>query len=111
MFFGLFQSKNRALGDGLSLCGFILIRFDMKNGAETAFILCAGTGSRLRPLTHWMPKALVPFLNLPLICYNWFLLEKMGVSRFFLNSHLFPKKLEKFIFSIKNPGTKSLCFF
>lgn len=78
----------------------------MEAKAQTAFILCAGTGSRLRPLTHWMPKVLVPFLNLPLICYNWFLLEQMGVSCFLLNSHLFPKKLEKFIFSIKKPEQK-----
>ena len=82
----------------------------MEDKTRTAFILCAGTGNRLRPLTHWMPKALIPFLNLPFLCYNWFLLEKMGVSRFLLNSHLFPKKLKNFTLSIKKPEQKVRVF-
>ena len=70
---------------------------------KTALLLCAGLGQRLRPLTHTMPKAMVPFLNLPLLCYNWFLLEEMGASSFFLNSHLFTKNLSEFVESIKQP--------
>ena len=60
-----------------------------------AFILCAGVGSRLRPLTFGLPKAAVPFLNLPLLCYNWFYLEQMGFTRAVLNSHLFPEILKE----------------
>ena len=80
----------------------------MKN--RTALILCAGLGQRLRPLTHSRPKTLVPFLNLPLLCYNWFLLEEMGVSSFLLNSHLFPKILKKLTEEIKKPQQKIRIF-
>lgn len=78
----------------------------MGQRAPKAFLLCAGLGKRLRPLTHAMPKALVPFLNLPLICYNWFLLEEMGISRILLNSHLFTENLSRFVKSIKKPHQK-----
>lgn len=66
-----------------------------------AFLLCAGLGSRLRPYTHHIPKSAMPFLNLPLLCYNWFYLEKMGADCFYLNSHLFPKILERLTWKIK----------
>ena len=75
-----------------------------------AFLLCAGLGKRLRPLTHAMPKALVPFLNLPLICYNWFLLEEMGISRILLNSHLFTESLSRFVTAIKKPHQRIRVF-
>ena len=66
-------------------------------------MLCAGRGNRLRPVTDGAPKALVPFLNLPLLCYNWFLLEELGVSRFFLNSAFFTQALREFAASIQKP--------
>ena len=84
--------------------------FIMKKIHRTAFLLCAGRGERLRPLTHGMPKVLVPFLNLPLICYNWFHLEEMGVSRFFVNSHLFTENLGKFVESIRKPHQRIRIF-
>ena len=66
-----------------------------------AFVLCAGSATRLRPLTHGFPKPAVPFLNLPLLCYNWFYLEEMGLSRAVLNSHLFPEILRETVRGIK----------
>jgi len=35
-----------------------------------AYLLAAGRGSRLRPLTDVLPKPLVPFLNKPLVSYQ-----------------------------------------
>jgi mannose-1-phosphate guanylyltransferase/mannose-1-phosphate guanylyltransferase/phosphomannomutase len=35
-----------------------------------AYLLAAGRGSRLRPLTDLLPKPLVPFLNHPLVSYQ-----------------------------------------
>ena len=66
-----------------------------------AFLLCAGLGTRLRPYTHHIPKTAMPFLNLPLLCYNWFYLEQLGVHHFYLNSHLFPDTLQKLVKELK----------
>ncbi len=71
-----------------------------------AFILGAGLGTRLRPFTHGLPKATMPFLNLPLICYGWFYLEQMGVSQFVLNSYLFPERLKKEVKRLATPKQK-----
>ena len=66
------------------------------SGAHTlkAFILCSGLGTRARPWTHYIPKAAIPFLNLPLLSYTWFYMEQMGLSEVVCNSHLFPKTLQ-----------------
>lgn len=71
-----------------------------------AFILCAGVGSRLRPITLGFPKAAVPFLNLPLLYYNWFYLEKMGLTHGVLNSHLFPETLKDLVYKVRTPEQK-----
>ncbi|MFN8640044.1 MAG: sugar phosphate nucleotidyltransferase [Dehalococcoidia bacterium] len=43
-------------------------------------ILNAGMGTRLRPITPALPKALVPVMNRPLIDYSVELLERMGLT-------------------------------
>lgn len=42
-------------------------------------ILCAGKGSRLYPLTHLLPKALLPVADKPLLVHN---LEKLAAAGF-----------------------------
>ncbi|WP_298670391.1 bifunctional sugar-1-phosphate nucleotidylyltransferase/acetyltransferase [uncultured Methanofollis sp.] len=44
-----------------------------------AVILAAGEGKRLRPLTHTMPKAMVPVANRPILEYIIRALEKNGI--------------------------------
>ncbi|MDD3621474.1 MAG: sugar phosphate nucleotidyltransferase [Methanofollis sp.] len=44
-----------------------------------AVILAAGEGKRLRPLTHTVPKAMVPVANRPIIEYIVRALEKNGI--------------------------------
>jgi len=56
-----------------------------------AFILGAGLGTRLRPLTESLPKPLVPVLNRPLITYAFdHLIAELGVSEFMVNTHHCP---------------------
>lgn len=55
---------------------------------ERAFILGAGLGTRLRPLTVNVPKPLVPVWNKSLISYAFdHLISDLGVSQFMVNTH------------------------
>ncbi len=57
-------------------------------GNKKAFLLCAGKGTRFYPHTHILPKVLLPFLNLPLVAYNMYLLKVLGVSEWAANTHV-----------------------
>jgi mannose-1-phosphate guanylyltransferase len=54
-----------------------------------AMILAAGLGTRLRPLTDRMPKALLPVAGLPQIVYVLELLRTAGVREVIINLHHF----------------------
>jgi NDP-sugar pyrophosphorylase family protein/tRNA A-37 threonylcarbamoyl transferase component Bud32 len=68
---------------------------------RTAFILGAGLGTRLRPLTENCPKPLLPVGGRPLITYVMDHCLSIGVTRFIVNTHhcasaydaAFPEKL------------------
>jgi mannose-1-phosphate guanylyltransferase len=73
------------------MCPHFLRRF------KTAFILGAGLGTRLRPLTERCPKPLLEFKGRPIITYVMDHLLKVGVDRFIVNTHHCPEVyLEKF---------------
>src|SRR5512136_865999 len=64
---------------------------------KTAFILGAGLGTRLRPLTERLPKPLLEMGGRPIITYAMDHLLKHGVDRFIVNTHHCPEVyLEKF---------------
>lgn len=50
-------------------------------------ILCAGLGTRLRPLTARVPKPAVPVCGVPLVRWNLGLLAGAGVRRVVVNVH------------------------
>ncbi len=54
---------------------------------KKAMVLAAGFGSRLQPLTHIVPKPLVPVASLPLIRYALRLLAQFGVQQVMINLH------------------------
>jgi NDP-sugar pyrophosphorylase family protein len=54
---------------------------------KTAFILGAGLGTRLRPLTEDCPKPLLPLGGRPIITYAMEHLRAAGVGRFIVNTH------------------------
>ncbi len=54
---------------------------------KTAFILGAGLGTRLRPLTANMPKPLLPIGGRPLITYAMEHLCSVGIKKFIVNTH------------------------
>ncbi|MFO0597099.1 MAG: NDP-sugar synthase [Myxococcaceae bacterium] len=57
-------------------------------------VLCAGLGTRLRPLTNRWPKPAMPLLAGPLVRYAFATLESAGVSSFAINSHWLPEVME-----------------
>ena len=54
---------------------------------ETAFVLGAGLGTRLRSLTARRPKPLIPVANQPLISHAFRHLAQHGTKRFVINTH------------------------
>jgi mannose-1-phosphate guanylyltransferase len=54
---------------------------------RNAFVLGAGLGTRLRPLTERRPKPLIPVANRPLITYAFDHLLGAGVERLIVNTH------------------------
>ena len=61
-----------------------------------AFILGAGLGTRLRPLTDILPKPLVPLFHKPLAMWAVESCEALGCKRFAVNTHHLPEKWEGF---------------
>ena len=56
-------------------------------GPKIAFVLGAGLGTRLRPLTNRRPKPLIPVAGRPLITHAFDHLIALGVERFVVNTH------------------------
>lgn len=60
------------------------------------FILAAGFGTRLRPLTEHIPKALVPVCGIPLLERNLSFLHRYSVKEIAVNSHYLPDQIQSF---------------
>lgn len=56
-----------------------------------AFVLGAGLGTRLRPLTHNFPKPLIPIFQKPLITFPLDHLISQGIESFIINTHHCPE--------------------
>src|ERR1700736_2906229 len=66
----------------------IFARHNMKKSAiSRAFVLGAGLGTRLRPLTDSLPKPLIPIFQKPLITFALDHLIAAGVESFVINTH------------------------
>ncbi len=55
-----------------------------------AMVLCAGLGTRLRPLTERWPKPAMPLLGQPLLRYHLAVLKAAGVTAVGINTHHLP---------------------
>ncbi len=56
-----------------------------------AFLLGAGLGTRLRPLTELLPKPLVPLFHRPLVEWAMLACRDAGVREFAINTHHLPE--------------------
>lgn len=62
-----------------------------------AFLLAAGRGERLRPLTDRVPKCLVPIGGVPLLELWLTALEAAGIERVLINTHHLPDAVQDFV--------------
>ena len=64
---------------------------------KQAMILAAGLGTRLKPLTDTMPKALVPIGGMPLIDRTIKRLQTFGYDHFVVNIHHFAEDIRRHV--------------
>lgn len=62
-----------------------------------ALLLCAGLGTRLRPITNNIPKCLVPINGTPLLQIWLERLTAAGIGPFLVNTHYLADKVNKFV--------------
>jgi MurNAc alpha-1-phosphate uridylyltransferase len=64
---------------------------------NTALILCAGYGKRLKPLTLTEPKPLLKINEITLLenCIN--LIELLGIKKIIINTFYLKEKIENFL--------------
>jgi len=60
-----------------------------------AFILGAGLGTRLKPLTDSLPKPLVPLYHEPMVNYALRHCQSVGIDSFAINTHHVPEQWQK----------------
>jgi NDP-sugar pyrophosphorylase family protein len=66
------------------------------NEIHQAFVLAAGLGTRLRPLTDELPKPLIPIFQKPLVTFALDHLISVGLNRFVINTHRNPELFKNF---------------
>lgn len=62
-----------------------------------ALLLAAGFGTRLQPVTDYIPKCLVPINGKPLLEYWLENLSAAGVEEFLINTHYMHEKVQDYI--------------
>jgi len=70
-----------------------------------AIILAGGRGNRLRPITDYVPKSLVPIKNIPIIEWQIKYLKKYGVNEVIICTGYKSDIIENY-FGMKNVGVK-----
>lgn len=71
---------------------------------QVAFVLAAGLGTRMRPLTERTPKPLLPLWGKPILQWTLETLKHWGVRRVLVNVHHAPEALLAFVDSKPVPG-------
>src|SRR3989338_7461207 len=69
----------------------------------------AGLGTRLRPLTHTTPKALLLVGGRPLITYTLRLLKKHGITEELINLHHLVEGIERGLGDVRKFGMRISC--
>ncbi len=68
-----------------------------KNYKVNAIILAAGIGTRLRPVTDFVPKPLMPVGGVPLLESIIMRMKEAGIAKIAVNTHHLAERIESFI--------------
>jgi mannose-1-phosphate guanylyltransferase len=68
-----------------------------------AFLLAAGLGTRLRPISDTLPKCLVPVCGRPMLAWWMDHLERHGVDEVLINLHHLPDPVREFAAAYRGP--------
>lgn len=82
----------------------------MANKKNKAFILAAGLGTRLKPFTDTLPKALVPYKNKPMIENVIQKLSNAGYKDILINTHHFSDLMKEYFNKRKGDENITLIF-
>ncbi len=66
-----------------------------------AFLLAAGEGTRLRPLTETTPKCLVPICGRPLLAHWFDLFRRHGIEEVLINTHHLADQVRAYVRSVE----------
>jgi mannose-1-phosphate guanylyltransferase/phosphomannomutase len=58
--------------------------------------MAAGAGTRLRPLTHQVPKPMVPIADRPVLEYTLLNLKRHGITEIVMNLHAYPEQIKNY---------------
>ena len=72
-----------------------------------AFILAAGLGTRLRPLTDTTPKCLLPVRGVPMLAIWLDLCHRHGIDEVLINAHSNARQVREYLASHRN-GVKTM---
>ncbi len=75
-----------------------------------AILLCAGRGTRFRPVTNRLPKPLLPFLNVPVAVAHLQRLQQAGVAEVAVNLHHLGEQVERRLRE-ETPRAPQLAFY
>lgn len=78
---------------------------NMSYKPDTAFILAAGLGTRLRPLTDHQPKPMVEIHGKPMLGHALDALENCGVKTCVINTHYHAHVIDEYLQKRKGPKT------
>ena len=62
-----------------------------------AFLLAAGLGTRLRPITNVIPKCLVEVAGRPMLDYWFSIFRKYGITEVLINLNHFPEQVKEYV--------------
>lgn len=66
-----------------------------------AVILAGGRGKRLKPITDYVPKPLIPINNIPILEWQIKYLKKFGINKFIICTGYLTEQIENFL-NLKN---------